>query len=261
MSHGGPRVVVGYPRVMLKRHPRSKTLLGAVIAAAVLILPSTALADCAKVVAKTAFKGSVAEYYPQACYTAALKQLGPDVNTYSPNVSRNVKSAMRRDRTRTLKLTLVWLKGNKVLVVSNFKLKTGLQVRRGTKVLAKGSINGRGAKLTLKPTKGKLSVALIWALGKKKVTVRKSTPPGALVRNLKLTVQRLSGQRVRVRSNYSLASAIQLRVGAKVLTTGVINSKTATLKLKQGSGRLTVVLIWPVGKGSLKVTKPAGNVL
>ena len=37
---------------------------------------STALADCATTIDKTAFHGSVAQYYPQACYTAALKKLG-----------------------------------------------------------------------------------------------------------------------------------------------------------------------------------------
>lgn len=260
MSHGGPRVVVGYPQAMLKRHPRSKTLLGAVVAAAVLILPSTALADCAKVVAKSAFKGSVAEYYPQACYTAALKQLGPDVNTYSPNVSRNIKAAQRRDRTRKLKLTLVWLPGNKVLVVSNFKLKSGVQVRKGAKVLSRGSISGSGAKITLKPTAGKLTVTLLWALGNKTITVRKPTPPGALVKNLKLTLQWLAGGKVRIRSNYDLGSAIQVRSGRKILSKGVITSKTVTLKLKKNTGKLSVALVWSVGKGIVTVVKPAASV-
>ena len=126
---------------MSKLNHRSRTLLGAVIGAAVLVLPSTALADCASVVAKSAFKGAVVEYYPQACYSKALKSLGPDVNTYSPNVSRNLKSAMRRDRTRTLKFTIVWLAKNKVRVASNYKLKSSVQVRKGAKVLTKGSIS------------------------------------------------------------------------------------------------------------------------
>jgi hypothetical protein len=52
---------------MSKLHHRSKTLLRAAIGAAVLIVPSAALADCAKVVDKAAFKGAVVEYYPQGC--------------------------------------------------------------------------------------------------------------------------------------------------------------------------------------------------
>jgi len=184
VSHGGGRVVVGYPRMMLKRHPRSKTLLGAVIAAAVLILPSTAFADCAKVVATSAFKGSVAEYYPQACYSSALKQLGPDVNTYSPNVARNLKAAQRRDRTRQLKFTIQWLPKNKVRVTSNYKLKSSIQLRKGAKVLTKGSISAKTTTLKLKKTTGKLTVALIWTLGKKKITV---TKPAALAKIVKKT--------------------------------------------------------------------------
>ena len=138
-----------------------------------LILPSTALADCASVVAKAAFKGSVVEYYPQQCYSAALKQLGPDVNTYSPNVARNIKAAMRRDRTRKLKFTIRWVPKSKVRVTSNYKLKSLIQLRKGARVLAKGSISGKTTTLKLRKTTSKLNVALIWALGKKKITVTK----------------------------------------------------------------------------------------
>jgi hypothetical protein len=240
---------------MSKLHHRSRTLLRAAIGAAVLAVPSTALADCAKVVDRAAFKGSVVEYYPQACYSAGLKQLGPDVNTYSPNVARNLKSAMRRDRTRKLKFTIVWMKKNRVLVTSNFKVKSGLQVRKGRKVLAKGSISGKGATLKLKKTNGKLTVALTWALGKRTITVARTVPPGAVVKKLKLTIQRLAAQKVRIRSNFALASAIQVRQGKKILSRGLISSKTTTLKLKKTSGDLTVALVWPVGEGRVTVTK------
>jgi len=167
---------------MLKRHPRSKTLLGAVVAAAVLILPSTALADCATTVAKSAFKGSVAEYYPQACYTAGLKKLGPDVNTYSPNVARNLKAAQRRDRTRKITFTIKWMPKNKVRVTSNVKLKSGIQLRKGAKILSKGSISSKTTVLKLKKTTGKLTVALTWKLGSKTITV---TKPATLAKVVK----------------------------------------------------------------------------
>ena len=163
---------------MFKLHHRSRTLLGAAIGAAVLILPSTALADCATVVAKAAFNGSIAEYYPQACYSSALKKLGPDVNTYSPNVARNIKAAMRRDRTRKLKFTIKWLPRSKVRVTSNYKLKSSIQLRKGAKILTKGSISAKTTTLKLRKTRGKLTVALIWALGSKKITV---TRPVTLV--------------------------------------------------------------------------------
>lgn len=158
---------------MVKLHHRSRTLLGAVIGAAILVLPSTALADCAHTIAKAGFKGSIAEYYPQPCYSAALKLLGPDVNTYSPNVARNIKSAMRRDRTRKLTFTTQWLPKNKVRVTSKYKLKSLIQLRKGAKTLAKGSISAKTTTLKLGKTTGKLSVALIWALGSKKITVVK----------------------------------------------------------------------------------------
>jgi hypothetical protein len=167
---------------MVKLHHRSRTLLGAAIGAAVLVLPSTALADCATVVAKSAFKGAVVEYYPQACYSTSLKNLGPDVNTYSPNVARNLKSAMRRDRTRKLKFTIQWLPKGKVRVTSNYKLKSGVQLRKGARVLKKGSISAKTAILKVPKTTGKLTVALTWKLGKKTITV---TRPATLAKVVK----------------------------------------------------------------------------
>jgi hypothetical protein len=151
-------------------------LLGAVAAAAVLILPATAGADCVSVISKAAFKGSIAQWYPQQCYSSAVKKLGPDVYTYSPNVPANIKSAMRRDRTRKIKLTIAWLPANKVRVTSNVKLKSTIQLRKGKKILVTGSINGKTTTLRLKKTSGKLTAALIWALGKKKVTVTTAAP-------------------------------------------------------------------------------------
>jgi hypothetical protein len=167
---------------MLRLPKRSRTLLGAVIGAAVLVLPSTALADCAHTIAKAGFKGSIAEYYPQPCYTAALKLLGPDVNTYSPNVPRNIKAAMRRDRTRKLTFTLTWLPKSKVRITSNAKLKSSIQLRKGARILTRGSISARTTTLKLKKTSGKLTTALIWTLGKKKITV---TKPATLAKVVK----------------------------------------------------------------------------
>ena len=144
---------------MRRLQTRSRTLLGAVAAAAVLALPSTAFADCAKVISTAAFNGSIAEWYPQQCYSSALSKLGPDVNTYSPNVPANIKSAMRRDRTRKVKLTITWLPKNKVRVTSTVKLKSSIQLRKGKKILAKGSISAKTTTLKLKKTTGGLTGA------------------------------------------------------------------------------------------------------
>jgi hypothetical protein len=163
-------------KLMRRLHTRSRTLLGAVATAAVLALPSTALADCAKVVSTAAFHGSIAQWYPQQCYTSALSKLGPDVNTYSPNVPANLRSAMRRDRTTKVKLTLTWLPKNKVRVTSNVKLKGNIQLRKGAKILAKGSISAKTTTLKLKKTTGKLTGALLWTLGKKTLTVTTAAP-------------------------------------------------------------------------------------
>jgi hypothetical protein len=164
---------------MRNLHKRSRTLLGAVIAAAVLILPSTAFADCTDVVVKAAFKGSIAQWYPQQCYSAALSKLGPDANTYSPNVARNLRSAMRRDRTRIPKFTLAFLPRNKVRVTANVKLKSLIQLRKGAKILASGSISAQTTTLKLKKTAGNLTVALIWKLGTKSITL---TRPATLAK-------------------------------------------------------------------------------
>ena len=151
-------------------------MLGGVIAAAVLVLPSSALADCAKTVDTAAFHGTVAQYYPQLCYSTGLTQLGPDVNTYSPNVARNLKAAMRRDRTRKVKFTIKWMPNNKVRVTSNYKLKSNIQLRKGAKILSKGSISALTTTLKLKKTKGPLRVALLWTLGKKTITLTAPAP-------------------------------------------------------------------------------------
>jgi hypothetical protein len=168
--------------VMPVLHTRIRTLLGGVIAAGVFVLPSTALADCAKTVDTAAFKGTVAQYYPQQCYSTGLKQLGPDVNTYSPNVARNLKAAQRRDRTRKLKFTIKWMPANKVRVTSNYKLKTNIQLRKGAKILSKGSISALTTTLKLKKTTGTIKVALLWTLGKKTITL---TAPAPLAKVLK----------------------------------------------------------------------------
>ena len=66
---------------------------------------------------------------------------------------------MRRDRTRKVKITIAWLPKNKVRVTSNYQLKSGIQLRKGAKVLTKGSISAKTAVLKLKKTTGKLTVA------------------------------------------------------------------------------------------------------
>jgi hypothetical protein len=167
---------------MLRIRQRTRTLLGAASAAAVLVLPSTAQADCAQTVARAAFNGSIAQWYPQQCYSSALKKLGPDVNTYSPNVARNIRSAMRRDRTRKVKFTYAWLPGNRVRLTSTYKLRSGIQVRKGKRILAKGSISAKTATLRLRRTGGKLTVALTWTLGKKTIT---ATAPATLAKVVK----------------------------------------------------------------------------
>ena len=58
-------------------------------------------------------------------------------------------------------------------------------------------------------------------------------------------------------SNVKLKSNIQLRKGAKILTKGSISAKTTTLKLKKTTGKLTVALLWTLGKKTLTVTTPA----
>ena len=163
-------MVVGYPQTMLNIRHRSRTLLGTATAAAVLILPSTASADCASTIARSAFRGGVAEWYPQACYTAALAKLGPDVYTYSPNVAYNIKSAMRRDRTRKVKLTITFLKRRKVRITSSVKLKSGVQLLKGSKVVATGSFTSTTTVLRTKAT-GNLTAALTWRLGKRTIVV------------------------------------------------------------------------------------------
>jgi hypothetical protein len=145
---------------------RIRTLLGGAIAAGALVLPSAAFADCAKTVDTAAFRGTIAQYYPQACYTAGLKQLGPDVNTYSPNVARNLKAAQRRDRTRKLKFTIQWLPKGRVRIRSNYKLKSNIQLRKGAKVLGKGSISALTTTLKVRKATGTLRVAALWKLGK-----------------------------------------------------------------------------------------------
>jgi hypothetical protein len=156
---------------------RFRKLLGGAIAAGALVLPSTAFADCAKTVDTAAFHGTIPQYYPQKCYTAGLKQLGPDVNTYSPNVARNLKAAQRRDRNRKLKFTIQWLPKHKVRVTSNYKLKAAIELRKGVKLIAKGSISGYTTTLVAKKkVNGALRVAVIWTLAKKKIIVTAPAP-------------------------------------------------------------------------------------
>jgi hypothetical protein len=170
---------------MRRLHTRSRTLLGAVATAAVLALPSTALADCAKTVATTAFHGQIRQWYPQQCYSKALSSLGADVNTYSPNVPANIKSAMRRDRTRKIKLTITWLPKKKVRVTSTVPLRSGIQLRKGKRIVARGSISAKTTVLKLKRSRGAFTGALLWKLGKKTITVTVRAPLAKVVKKKK----------------------------------------------------------------------------
>jgi hypothetical protein len=161
---------------MFRPHTRFKTLLGTVAAASFLAVPSTALADCARVVSTTAFRGAITEWYPQQCYSSALSKLGPDVNTYSPNVPANIRSAMRRDRTRKVKLTIAWLPKNRVRVTSSVKLRSLIQLRKGKRIMAKGSISSKTTTLKLRKTTSPLTGALLWTLGRKTLTVTTAAP-------------------------------------------------------------------------------------
>ncbi len=60
---------------------------------------------------------------------------------------------------------------NKVRITSNYKLKSNIQLRKGAKVLGKGSISALTTTLKVKKTAGPLRVALLWTLGKKTITV------------------------------------------------------------------------------------------
>ena len=94
----------------------------------------------------------------------------------------NIKSAMRRDRTRKIKLTVAWLPKSKVRVTSTVKLKSGIELRKGKRVLAKGSISSKTTTLKLRRTSGKLLGALTWKLGKRTLTV---TAPVTLAKVVK----------------------------------------------------------------------------
>lgn len=172
-------------RHMISLQKRSRTFLGALVAAVVLVIPATAGADCVNTLVKSAFKGSIKQWYPQQCYTGALKKLGPNIETYSPNVARNIRSARNRDRTHKLRFTIKWQPKNKVRVTSNNRLRSGIQVRKGAKILTRGSISSKTTLLKLKKTKGRLRVVVIWKLGKKKLTVTAAAPLAKVVKKKK----------------------------------------------------------------------------
>jgi hypothetical protein len=89
---------------------------------------------------------------------------------------------MRRDRTRKVKLTITWLPKNKVRVTSSVKLKSNIQLRKGVKILTKGSISAKTTTLKLRKTGSKLTGALLWTLGKKTLTVTAPAPPAKIAR-------------------------------------------------------------------------------
>jgi hypothetical protein len=167
-------------KLMLKFRLRTRSLLGAATVAAVLVLPSTALADCAKTIDTAAFHGSIAQWYPQACYSSAVSKLGSDVYTYSPNVPANIKSAQRRDRTRKVKITISWLPKNKLRVTSSVQLKSLIQIRKGKKIVAKGSISSKTTTLKMAKTTSKLTTALLWTLGNKTITLTAPATPAKI---------------------------------------------------------------------------------
>jgi hypothetical protein len=97
-------------------------------------------------------------------------------------VARNLRAAMRRDSARKLKFTIKWLPNGKVRVTSNYKVKSLIQLRKGTKLLKAGSISSKTSVLKTRKTGGKLMVALIWKLGKKNITVTGPAPLAKVVK-------------------------------------------------------------------------------
>jgi hypothetical protein len=61
-------------------------------------------------------------------------------------------------------------------VTSSVKLKSLIQLRKGKKILTKGSISSKTTTLKLRKTSSKLTGALLWTLGKKTLTVTTAAP-------------------------------------------------------------------------------------
>ena len=130
---------------------------------------ATSAVDCKTSVLKLAKRGVIQQWFPNACYASALKQIPKADDYYARNIKRNILSAQRRDRVRKLSYTAKRRTRGKAIVQLSAPAIALYATNRGA-----GVVNG----ITFVPARrgGVTSVTLRWKLDRKTLVL--SVPRG-----------------------------------------------------------------------------------
>ena len=150
------------PRISLTKNIR---LVAAAFVAAValgaLVAPASAATavDCKGNVLLLAKRGPIQQWFPNACYVAAISDIPKEDDYYARNIKRNIQSAQRRDRVRKLTFTAVKRTHGRAIVLLRAPVIAAFATNRGA-----GNVRGISF---VAPHKGGIRfVTLRWNLGK-----------------------------------------------------------------------------------------------
>lgn len=174
---------------MTSRRPLlRRPAVAAVAAAGSLLLPAAAQADCRQdIIRSWQDDGRVQEWFPQACYTGALRIAPIDVRTYA-NFGAVVRRAKARDARRPLTVRVTLPARSRVgrrpllrVTVSRVVRNLRVQLVRGprrrvvTTLVVRGTKAAKRVPLTRRGTYT-LRVTRFWLLGQRRIAVTTSRP-------------------------------------------------------------------------------------
>ena len=148
------------PRI--KNIRRVASAFVAAVALGALVAPASAATavDCKSNVLTLAKRGPIGQWFPNACYAAAVSDIPKEDDYYARNIKRNIKAAQRRDRVRKLSYTAVKRTRGRAIVLLRAPVIAAFQTNRGAGLV-------RGSSFVAQRKGGIRFVTLRWALGKK----------------------------------------------------------------------------------------------
>lgn len=158
----------GWSLATLAHMPRTQNIrrvasaFVAAVALGAIVAPASAATavDCKSNVLTLAKRGPIRQWFPNACYSAAISNIPKEDDYYARNIKRNIQAAQRRDRVRKLSYTAVKRTRGRAIVLLRAPVIAAFTTNRGVGFL-------RGISFVA-PRKGGIRfVTLRWKLGRK----------------------------------------------------------------------------------------------
>ena len=148
------------PRIKNTRRVASAFVAAVVLGVLVAPASATTVVDCKSNVLRLAKRGPIQQWFPNACYAAAISDIPKEDDYYARNIKRNIQAAQRRDRVRRLSFTSVKRTHRRAIVLLRAPVIAAFATNRGAGIV-------RGISFVA-PRKGGIRfVTLRWKLGRK----------------------------------------------------------------------------------------------